>query len=669
MKIPAEALHDFVSILPHYDRLSASERRSLAAIERPSQTVSALVLGNSLPKLIAEGFLRPALPNGRCPVELHRQEFIRTLRLVRAHPLFQSARPEEAIFTRYLGEHFTAGEKDALRDKSGMVYGDPSGPIYRQISSPNWVENFLNAQDESWELPFLKGSQTLFARPEVLECAQSLVRWLTAHGGRALLRDVIATVPDPAQLSTALHAAMHYLLVFPALDSENMEVIVGLWPAAIPDPPLTGIPEPRRVKPTAIFDPLFLLEDMTALLVACAAEPFPLRSNDGELYAKKVRQLSEILHPLPEWVDEACDVDREMRVKTSLAYLRSFRLVEEKGYSSRTLDVSLRGRTWMDLGLGDRLRVLLDGVLDREQKVPGFESFAGARVGATTARIDVITHVRPKPDIPGALLQVFRSLEGDGFYPLQEIVDHSQMANPLLEIYRKDKNAYFSSGHLHLSRTDAAGLKIHWSETIHSFVRMRLAPLGAVRLGSEGSDLSIAMTPAGRYFLGQAEWQWATASDSQVIVQPNFEVTFLGESPAAEAEIGRFAERRKQRMGALFQITKKSIFAAAMTGMTAEAVLKVLEHICTKEVPGNVRREIQGWFAQCRKVSMEPVIVIRCPDRETALRVQGLAKDSVTPLTETILEYRCADQKQHASLVKKLKEMGVLLQETRSQRW
>ena len=99
-------------------------------------------------------------------------------------------------------------------------------------------------------------------------------------------------------------------------------------------------------------------------------------------------------------------------------------------------------------------------------------------------------------------------------------------------------------------------------------------------------------------------------------MQPNFEVTFLGEAPGIEAEIGRFAERHGRQMGALFQITKKSIFAAAAVGMTAESVLEILERVCTREVPGNVRREIQGWFAQCRKVSFESVILIRCADRE-----------------------------------------------------
>jgi hypothetical protein len=67
---------------------------------------------------------------------------------------------------------------------------------------------------------------------------------------------------------------------------------------------------------------------------------------------------------------------------------------------------------------------------------------------------------------------------------------------------------------------------------------------------------------------------------------------------------------------------------------------------------------IQGWFAQCRKVTFESAILIRCPDRETALKVMALAKGSATPLNETVLAYNDPGRKRPA-LIKRLKEMGV----------
>jgi len=94
--------------------------------------------------------------------------------------------------------------------------------------------------------------------------------------------------------------------------------------------------------------------------------------------------------------------------------------------------------------------------------------------------------------------------------------------------------------------------------------------------------------------------------------------------------------------------------------MTAENVFEILERVCTREVPGNVAREIHGWFAQCRKVCFESVMLIRCPDRETALRILGLTKGSAVALNDRVLEYKDPG-KQRPWLIKKLKAMGVLV--------
>jgi len=77
-------------------------------------------------------------------------------------------------------------------------------------------------------------------------------------------------------------------------------------------------------------------------------------------------------------------------------------------------------------------------------------------------------------------------------------------------------------------------------------------------------------------------------------------------------------------------------------------------------VPGNVARKIQGWFAQCRKVCFESVLLIRCPDRETALRILGCPKGSAVALNDTVLEYKDPG-KQRPWLIQKLKAMGVLV--------
>ena len=100
------------------------------------------------------------------------------------------------------------------------------------------------------------------------------------------------------------------------------------------------------------------------------------------MFAKTVRELAAALRPLPKWVDDAFDMDPETRLHTTVSYVRTFRLVEEKGFPPQHMTVSARGREWLGLPMGDRLRVLMDGVLDQRQSVAAFRDFEGAQIGA-----------------------------------------------------------------------------------------------------------------------------------------------------------------------------------------------------------------------------------------------------------------------------------------------
>ena len=663
MKLTAAQLRDFLSVLSHYESLPITARRDLASIERPAQTCSAEELPNSLEILIDTGFLLPRAERGRCSVAPSRQEFLRVLRALRGPSVFRA--PKQPVFVKYMGDLFTVAEREAFR-RDPAAYSERNWILFRQLTAPDWVENFLIATNGDWENPYLiPGTPALLSDTAVLRRAQSLVRWLLDHGAPVAMRDIPAFPQDAEFLSPALYASLRYALLFAALDPDTMSVTIGVWPAITAHLVMAAEPPPRSVVPDQTLETPFLLEDMTALLIACATEPLRLRANDGQLFAKTVRDLSHTLHPLPKWVEEAFGLDPETRLLTTLAYVRTFELVEEglfeEGNPPSHMAIGAQGRHWLSLSVGDRLRVLIDGVLDRKQAVNGFQGFKGAQIGLLAPQVHVGTVMKSPPDLPAAVMKPFRSLQDDGFFPLEGIATFSLTENPLLAILRQDKNAYFSADYAYLNHPDTEQLQQLWREVVRGFVRSRLFPLGGVRLGKGKEGLSITITPAGRYFLGQTkQWQWAAATDSQVIVQPNFEVTFLGEAPGVEAEIGRFAERRGRQMGALFQITKKSIFAASAAAMTAENALAILDRVCTRDVPGNVRREIHGWFAQCRKVSFESSMLIRCPDRETALRIVGLAKGSAVALNDTILEYKDPG-KQRSGLIKKLKEMGVLV--------
>jgi hypothetical protein len=660
MKFTAENLQTFFELLPVYESLPVPVRQELASIHNPSETGSKYDYHRHFQALIDAGFLEPAAASDRWRVPPERQTFVRLLRILHDRWVFQW--PSEDSFSAYIADHLTPAEKKAFFVEELPTW-ERNSALFRELTSPDYLQGFLSAKGTEWGPAQRDAEEPLaFANPGVLRLAQRLCRKSIEAGQPLPWRDLPAWEPDSALLTAAMAACIRYALLFVSLDRDAADPVIGPWPTTAAYIAASAAVAPRKTEPAEIFSPMFLMEDMTALLIACAANPPALRANDNQFLAKTVRELEAHIQPLPDWVDRAFDFNPEIRLRTTSSYVRTFGLAVEKGANPPRLTVTELGRQWLALPAGDRLRVLTDGILDRPQSVKLFRHFEGAQVGPVAPQAYAQTTVTPLPDFAAATTRPFRELEGDSFYPLKEILAYCRPeTNPLLEIFRRDKLAYFWAGSLYKARSDAAGLHKAWVQVVNEFVRIRLLPIGAVRLGKGKKGISIAITPVGRYFLGQSqEWQSPGDTVPQVIVQPNFDVTFLGESPAAEAEIAQFAERRSRGLGALFQITRKSIFAAADAGLTADAVLDVLDRVCTQAAPANVRREIQGWFAQCRKVTFESAILIRCPDRETALKVMGLAQGSATQLNETVLAYKDPG-KQRPALIKRLKGMGVLV--------
>jgi len=152
MKLTAANLRDFLSLLPHYERLPMTARRDLASIERPAQTCSAHDLRNSLAVLIDTGFLLSHTERGRCSVAPSRQDFLRVLRALRVQLVFRT--PKQPSFVKYMEGVLTAAERDALRRESAD-YSERNWILFRQVTAPDWVEDFLSATNGNWERPYL----------------------------------------------------------------------------------------------------------------------------------------------------------------------------------------------------------------------------------------------------------------------------------------------------------------------------------------------------------------------------------------------------------------------------------------------------------------------------------------------------------------------------------
>ena len=117
-------------------------------------------------------------------------------------------------------------------------------------------------------------------------------------------------------------------------------------------------------------------------------------------------------------------------------------------------------------------------------------------------------------------------------------------------------------------------------------------------------------------------------------------------------------------VGTLFKLTRGSVFEAFTAGLTADTALRAMAEISQKPVPGNVEQQMRDWFVQCRKVGVSSALLIRCPDKETALKVRSLGGRKIKQLSATVLEV--SDEGYRKTLERKLRQNGIAVSRTQA---
>ena len=373
---------------------------------------------------------------------------------------------------------------------------------------------------------------------------------------------------------------------------------------------------------------------------------------------------------LPEWIVELIGWTRAHRLAVALDALTAMRLIRRRGESGKDLrlEPAPLARDWLSGSAKERLKSIFDFLnplekeplpKDRRRRSPPAAASGPFVFLPPGTRIQLNAEIYA--GICEAITAACASLpEGRFLSFLKFIAWRREVDNPLVRMSRKNPSRVRVDWSYDAPSTEE--LETAWANVLVAFGYLRLGPLAGVQLGVHGGALCIAMAAPGRYFLRMAEdFDYGLHVDRQtsIIVQPNFDVVFLAPSPMAEAELARIAERAAKGTGAVFKITKKSIVAAAAAGLTAEGVQATLQRISSKPVPANVAREIQGWFDQCRRVSLTPRLIIRCPDETTAARVLATAGAQVEAISPTVLGL--AERTVPKELIRKLRGMGIFV--------
>jgi len=673
---------DFIRRLADWDRLSLRARKAFVKL-KSNQGIEVTEFDGHAPDLAAAGLLSYYRDCRRVKLYKECYPFARAIRAMTRHDIFGN--PSEETHYAYLRDHFTARQRTALTPRSHRYgYGDETY-LLRQTRSVAWLEQLLTAENGNhWERSGDFG-KSLLDQPGVFEAVRHVVGQFKTFDGPIAMRELpdrFATLSAEV-LGKAILTSIRYLFLYPATRPEDATPVIGLWPIITQRLHRPKPGRPKRVQPDETYHNALLLDDITNILVAAAARPLRIRANDGALFAKVQQAIGSNLVSTPDWIAGLNGCPPSERVDSALRLLRALEYVKTAGKAGKDLSLQTtdRGADWLVANAKTRLMAVLDQLNPeksrtlKKKRSPTASTFNDL-VPELIDDYDSYDAPCPFKLIPAsvrimggrdwnplaALAKAFDTLCGEGFVLVEEFLNwHSQEFNPLLRLRTDGRPLEVSIGWSRHEPTDEETEAL-WRDFLWEFAETRLFPLGGLRMGILGAhrDKCISLTDAGRYLLGLVEdfdYGPQHEGDNPVLVQPNFDVVFTSPSPQAEASIGRFAQRKGQRVGTLFKITKESILAAASTGMTAEQVLDTLRDTCAKEIPANVKRETQGWFDQCRQVTVRQAILVHCPDADTAARVLAAGGNKATAITDTVIEL--AGSKPDAAFFRKLDAMGI----------
>ena len=294
-----------------------------------------------------------------------------------------------------------------------------------------------------------------------------------------------------------------------------------------------------------------------------------------------------------------------------------------------------------------------------------------------------VTAIKTRPDRPpryweakskdhealrDSIHRSFAALPLGVFHRLENVLDHLvfEQYNPLLLGLAQESVAVFEHGRpvppLVEVREQAA------RTVLTDFIRKRLIPLGCVQAAIDADgNLCIARHRMFDVYFGRevtaTEMAGQAATQTRVVVQPDFSIIIIGLNPAPAAELISFCEREKRGgHGALtLRLTRESVVKAVAYGMKPAEIVDRLRRLATNEVPSNVLRQVSDWCGWVRRAHASPVMIVRCPDSETADRIVAVMKRQAERVTETIvaidqLRLTTADRN-------KLRDQGVLIED------
>lgn len=653
--------------LSRWSMMSVPARALLVSTLKLTGYTTAAQFGVHLDEIVASGIPTYDPERKRLILDEPHRDLLKVLRAMSRHSLFDD--PAIPALHRYLDEHFSHEEVKCL-------CGNPSRTAYAnvtkhalatRVTSAGWPGDLLDANTDArllaWAaargqhatdagaLATLRGLQVLVQSLVALPDAVSLSVWYAALPPRE--REPFARI---------VHLGLRTVVLFAAMREQDLEPLLGVWPLAafeLRRPPATA---PVAVTPEQQFGAALFMEDMAALLATVVSAPVRLRANDLAVFARTRTEVESRLVPVPTWAEPLFVRPDQLRVDRAGRFLRWYEFVTvESRHGNPHLVSTDAGAAWLARSSHDRLQSLLDPMRTSKSRNP--RPMYGEPDATDFFSFTLPYFGEPKGlQLRVAITTLFLAL-GDDFYSVDTFLDFAARgSNPFLSMSRDALDTMQAEMHIgHDDPRDA--FRSLWQNAVLEFLRARLTVFGCATLGVQANgEVCFAITDIGRYLFGATNaFTYGEAGSADMVVQPNFDIVFLGASPSLEAAVARAAERVGVAPGLAFRLTRASVIRAAESGITAEEILSMLTTASSKPVPQNVQREVAGWMASVRRARLRAIEVIDAGDEETAHRVMALLGSKATRLNSTYIELLPTTGSSRAALIKKLKAGGVLL--------
>lgn len=430
---------------------------------------------------------------------------------------------------------------------------------------------------------------------------QKLLRWIATQDEAPSLSEVLAKLPDKRCASLILRWTTQTFALIPGFCTRRKLPTLGRPAVAYAlrkrTPPVRPASQPR---PSSGAMTATLVDDITAVISEIALQAVRYRQ-DWVWRVADAKRVCERLHSSQEVVGTSTS-DR-----LGLAF-DGCQLLSLTRQAANKIQASENGLAWLRRSAGERQHHLLERI----------RRYLCSAPDATTREDDLAA-------------QMLHRATGHHRYMFDHLSLWSQLATAWREIGDDVwlRSAALAWWQRHPPQGSGLHAEASWAELVASALDGMAMPLGIIAVAGTDGGRTIRLTPAGRWALGlDAAWTppIETALAKPVIVQADHSIVFLAPDASLEVAIGAFADRLPGAHGAgtLFTLSKLACRRAAITGLDAAFVVKVLSQASAKPLPANVVRELDGWFGRLRRAVMIPALLITTADEATATTLVAL---------------------------------------------